>query len=148
VGNTKPLKFIVKQLFLVYFLIGILGMVGCISIQKVESGRKRDDNLLFLIEKGKTTAKDIAYSFGPPQKEIVGSTGRVWIYYSSTYKHCAQDGYIYALAENEESSLTLWFDNNGVVKDLNLSYNHYVNPQTSTKEAIKNQQNSTLDNKQ
>lgn len=52
-GNIKPLKFIVKQLFLVYFLIGIciLGMVGCVSIQKVESGRKWDDNLLFLIEK-------------------------------------------------------------------------------------------------
>lgn len=121
-------------------LIFAFAFAGCETLQRVDSGRQWDDSLLFIIEDGKTTAKDIAYSFGPPQKEIVGAIGRIWIYYKTTYKYFSQDGYLTRLAENEEYSLTLWFNKDGIVTNHTLSYNHYIAPDTSEKEAFKNQQ--------
>lgn len=120
-------------------VISCLFLLGCETIQRVDSGRQWDDSLLFLIEDGKTTAKDIAYSFGPPQKEIAGATGRVWIYYKTTYKYFSMDGYVTRLAESEEYSLSIWFNKDGIVSSHALSYNHYLNPETSEKEALKNQ---------
>lgn len=121
-------------------IISCLFLFGCETIQRVDSGRQWDDSLLFLIEDGKTTAKDIAYSFGPPQKEIAGASGRIWIYYKTTYKYFNMDGYLTRLAESEERSLSIWFNKDGIVSNHTLSYNHYVNPDTSAKEALKNQQ--------
>lgn len=103
-----------------------------VTITHSKSGRKWDSNLIFLIEKGKTTAMQIATVFGPPQKELTGKTGRIWTYsYSEATNalvfrpfQAPQSG----VAEGENGTLAIWFNAAGIVTDVNLSIQKYNDP--------------------
>lgn len=121
------------------FLVG----VGCVNVRTIESGKKWDDNLLFLIKSGETKATDVAYAFGSPEKEIIGKNGRIWIYKKGTYKYECEGNARRALLESEDYSFTVWFNADGVVVNYSLSYNSYESPYIrSPSETLQNQESS------
>ena len=106
----------------------LLLTASCTTVRQFESGTKWEDNALFLIKPGKTTAKEIAYGFGSPQKEIVGTDGRIWIYYNNSAKYLYDAGIRVGIIEGVYYSLIIWFDSNGVVTNRDLSYREYIDP--------------------
>ena len=111
-------------------LVAMFIFTGCASVRQITSGVKWDDNSLFLIKKGQTTAKEVAYGFGAPQKEIAGINGRIWIYYYDNGKYLFDGNAQRGMVEGEHFGLTVWFDAEGIVTDCNLSYSRYENPET------------------
>lgn len=116
---------------ILFFIIPVmlLTLTGCLTIRQITSGTKWEDNAIFLIEKGKTTAKDIAYAFGSPQKEIMGGNkGRVWIYFYDIAKYLYEGSIRRGMIEGEHYSLTIWFNKDGIVTDYSLTYNKFEDP--------------------
>lgn len=124
-----------------FILICIFSIIGCMNVKHIESGKKWDDNSLFLIKTGETTAKDIAYGFGSPQKEIAGQNGRIWIYTKGSYKYQYEGNIRRGLLESEDYSLTVWFNKDGVVANYSLNYSGYAIPETrKSSEMLQNQE--------
>lgn len=131
-----------KNLF--FLIICFTSLAGCMNVKHIESGKKWDDSSLFLIKSGETTAKDIAYGFGSPQKEITGKDGRIWIYYKGSYKYECEGNIKRSLLESEDYSLTIWFNKDGVVTNYSLAYSGYSNPNINKPaETIQNQNNQS-----
>ncbi len=66
------------------------------------------------IENGKTTREDIAQMFGKPFKTGIQNGHPIWIYEQSKYK---------AVGDDTSKSLTVEFDDNGVVKNYTVTSN-------------------------
>lgn len=114
--------------YLMALILTLTIFAGCRSVREINSGTMWNNELLFLIEKGKTTAKDIVYAFGAPQKEIIGGKGRIYIYYADTARYIFEGAVNIGMADGEHYSLTIWFDQNGVVTDYSLTYNKFESP--------------------
>ena len=119
-----------KFMRIAIILFSLASITACASVRELTSGTKWDDNALFLIKSGQTTAKDIAYAFGSPQKEILGAGGRIWIYYYDSGKYVFEGNVARGMAEGEHYCLSIWFDPNGIVVNHDLSYSRMENPQT------------------
>jgi outer membrane protein assembly factor BamE (lipoprotein component of BamABCDE complex) len=118
-----------KLMFMLVTGLFVLSLAGCLTVQELKSGVQWDNNALFLIEKGKTTAKDIAYSFGSPQKEIIGGEkGRIWIYFYDNAKYIFEGAINHGIVEGEHNALTIWFNKDGIVTDLSYTYNKFEDP--------------------
>jgi len=111
---------------IIFLMTAIFFLAGCARIV-TETAGKWDEKYLLLIEKGKTTAKDIVTAFGIPQKEIIGSNGRIWIYQNISNQFLLISGNPPATMETESFCLTLWFNNEGIVVDRNLAYSRLIN---------------------
>lgn len=120
-----------KKAWAVFFVgLIVFSLSGCLTVRNVRSGVQWDDNALFLIERGKTTAKDIAYAFGTPQKEIIGGEkGRIWVYFYDNARYIFEGNISHGIAESEHSGLTIWFDRNGIVTDFSYIYKRFEDPQ-------------------
>ena len=115
--------------FLVVFGFLLLSLTSCMTVQELRSGAQWDNNALFLIERGKTTAKDVAYSFGSPQKEIIGKENRrIWVYFYDNAKYIFEGAINHGVVEGEHNALTIWFNKDGVVTDLSYTYNKFEDP--------------------
>ena len=114
-----------KYLFYCIFLVSLS---GCMTVQQVKSGTEWDNNSLFLIKIGKTTAKEIAYGFGSPQKEIIGNNGRIWIYYNESGKYYFEGNVRRSLLKSEYYCLTVWFDKEGIVQNCDLFFRAHSTP--------------------
>lgn len=66
------------------------------------------------IENGKTTKVDIAMMFGEPFKTGIQNGHSIWIYERNKYK---------ALGDDTSKSLTVEFDDNGVVRNHSIISN-------------------------
>lgn len=118
----------ITAIILSIMLIAI-SLSGCRTVREIYSGSHWDNNSLFLLERNKSTAKDIAYSFGSPQKEIIGGEkGRIWVYYYEKSKHIFQGNDKIGVVEGEHNSLTLWFDKTGILTDFSYTFNKFENP--------------------
>lgn len=107
----------------------VLSLGGCMTVKELKSGVQWDNSALFLIEKGKTTAKDIAYSFGSPQKEIIGGEkGRIWVYFYDNAKYIFEGNINRGIVEGEHNALTIWFNKDGLVTEFSYTYNKFEDP--------------------
>lgn len=130
-------------LFMFFFYLS-----GCMSVREISNGMKWDESLLLSIEKGKTTAKDIAYSFGSPQKEIMGTNGRIWVYFYNRWKYLYDQNMFLGATDTEHHSLSIWFNQDGIVTDYSLYYNEYEDPELTHRweEYLKNMGSSQQGN--
>lgn len=116
-------------------VVSLCSLIGCLTVRELGSGTQWDSNALFLLERGKTTAKDIAYSFGSPQKEIIGGEkGRIWVYFYDNAKYIFEGNIKRSMVEGEHNALTLWLNKNGILTDFSYSYNKFED-QDSKKQA-------------
>jgi outer membrane protein assembly factor BamE (lipoprotein component of BamABCDE complex) len=105
-------------------ILCLIGLSGCMTVREVSSGNQWDDNAMFLLERGKSTAKDIAYAFGSPQKEILGGEkGRIWVYFYNHGKYIFEGQINHGMAEGEHNALTLWFNKDGILTDISYTFN-------------------------
>lgn len=116
-------------IILVVVILCLIGFSGCVTVRELRSGTQWDNNALFLLARGKTTAKDIAYSFGSPQKEIIGGEkGRIWVYFYDNGKYIFEGNINRGIVEGEHNALTLWFDKAGILTDFSYTYNKFEDP--------------------
>ena len=96
-------------LILVTLLLCFSWTLGCGTV-----GKDFDMEQAQAIENGKTTREDIALMFGEPFKVGVQNSHPIWIYERNKYK---------ALGDDTSKSLTVEFDDNGVVRNHSIMSN-------------------------
>jgi outer membrane protein assembly factor BamE (lipoprotein component of BamABCDE complex) len=96
-------------LILVTLLLCFSWTLGCGTV-----GKDFDMEQAQAIENGKTTREDIALMFGEPFKVGVQNSHPIWVYELSKYK---------ALGDDTSKSLTVEFDDNGVVRNHSILSN-------------------------
>lgn len=96
-------------LILVTLLLSFSWTLGCGTV-----GKDFDMEQAQAIENGKTTREDIALMFGEPFKVGVQNSHPIWVYERSKYK---------ALGDDTSKSLTVEFDDNGVVRNHSIMSN-------------------------
>ena len=83
--------------------------LGCGTV-----GKDFDIEKARTIENGKTTKEDIARMFGEPFKTGIQNGHPIWIYEQNKYQ---------AVGEGSSKSLTVEFDDNGVVRNHTVTSN-------------------------
>jgi outer membrane protein assembly factor BamE (lipoprotein component of BamABCDE complex) len=96
-------------LILVTLLLCFSWTLGCGTV-----GKDFDMEQAQAIENGKTTREDIALMFGEPFKVGVQNSHPIRVYERSKYK---------ALGDDTSKSLTVEFDDNGVVQNHSIMSN-------------------------
>lgn len=112
-----------KKLFVLLVFAVLLG--GCASVNKEITydygAKKLTQENMDKILKGKTTKQEVVAILGDPSMKQTSSFGEMWTYTRSISKQ--KFNYITGLSYDPEasktSSITITFDENGVVKEKN-----------------------------
>lgn len=101
-------------------LLLCLGLCGCLPNKVITydygANTLTQENIDKII-RGKTTKAEVSTILGNPQMKQKSAFGEIWTYTRSITKMNAFGGYV--PDGSKTSSLSLTFDDNGVVKDIN-----------------------------
>jgi len=112
-------------IILALIILCLISLSGCWTEKERRSGTQLE-NALVLLERGKSTDKDVADSFGSPQKEIMGGEkGRIWVYQGNVNYGMFKGGH--------NALLALWFNNDGILTEY--IYNKFERPDNTVKYA-------------
>jgi len=100
-----------------FLILGALLLCLSLTLGCGTVGKDFDIEKARTIENGKTTKEDIAQMFGEPFKTGIQNGHPIWIYEQNKYK---------AVGEDTSKSLTVEFDDNGVVRNHTLTSNEPV----------------------
>jgi hypothetical protein len=135
-------RYSIKTLFATLLMVGVLA--GCAYDFSSSTGRSFSPEYITTFRRGRTTAKQVAKTYGPPQKEIIGKDGgRIWVYYFG--KHVeridAYSGTETSSPENYMESLTVIFNKHGQVRDFSYTYMKFPDPKKGTKTRVETRGN-------